>query len=70
MKEKVRTRKLLPRNFECVPSACCQDPSQVALPEVSTFFLPYFLLFFLTLVEVKNRGYHTLLKPYETNCDL
>ena len=50
-----------------------RDPSHVALSEVSTFFLPvkgFFSSFSLLLLRVKGRGCHTLLKPYETNCDL
>ena len=30
----------------------------------------FFFLFSLLLLRVKGRGYHTLFKPYETNCDL
>ena len=50
-----------------------RDPSHVALSEVSTFFLPVkrvFSSFSLLLLRVKGRGCHTLLKPYETNCDI
>ena len=47
-----------------------RDPSHVALSEVSTYFYPVkrvFSSFSSLLLRVKDRGCHTLLKPYEMN---
>ena len=50
-----------------------RDPSHVALwgfYVLFTLLKGFFSTFTLLLLRVKDRGCHTLLKPYETNCDL
>ena len=50
-----------------------EGSSHVALSEVSMFsstVSSFFSSFSLLLLRVKGRGCHTLLKPYETNCEL